>query len=298
MNSPAVEFPARGPAGAIGLGGFSVSGPGVLGFNASALFLWTDTFTTEARDSEYVLTISGLTPGTILGWRSQANWIVDTVPEVGYLSVATIGVTTNLWQIPPGGNPLGTGMTNPRYKPYLPVEVPPSGEVKIIVYAWAHPSFFKAINFPDLSFGEVGVGPRENALICVRHPEGMRTYSEPARRSVVLELPSGIRDAWVPAHQQKWTGEIRGVPWEGFDATANVWYGWEGAGGWRAFLENARVGGQFSFFPDQDDDGTSYDCQLEAPIDITNGGPQPDWTMHRRFPLTFRTVDNTEILGY
>jgi hypothetical protein len=297
MNSPAAGEGSIG--GGTGLGGFSIGPGGKLEFNAAALFSWTDPLgATEARDSEWVVTVSGLTPGSVFGWKGTVQWIVDTVPEVGYLEVSTIGVATATYRIPPGSSPLFSGQVFPSFNPYLPVVVPPSGDVQVRVYAWSHPSFFKALEFGAPCVGEVGEGRRDNRLVCVRNPEEMRTYSEPARRSRVVETPAGFRDAYLPAHIQKWAGVVRGIPWEGYDATANAWYGWEGAGGWRAFLEYARNGGDFTFYPDQDDESTGYICQLEAPIWIGTGGPDADWVMHRRLPLTMRTADGSEIEGY
>jgi len=109
------------------------------------------------------------------------------------------------------------------------------------------------------------------------------------------QAPAGTRDFWITGHDQTLTGGVRRVPGEdlatqyGHTAT-----GWDGASGWAAFLEYARDGGAFTFFPNKDA-GTNYTCYLLEPFSET---PSPEKNGDRRFDLSLETTDGAPFLGY
>ena len=133
------------------------------------------------------------------------------------------------------------------------------------------------------------------------------TFSEPLEKPVtwpqdrpgteVAEAPSGTRDAWHTGSYWFLAAVVRRVPRV---SGTSVWghsdTGWEGATGWAAFLEWARKGNTFAFYPDKDA-GTSFTCYLLEP-----GQAQPQPSLEedgtRRFSLKIRTTDGTEITGY
>jgi len=109
------------------------------------------------------------------------------------------------------------------------------------------------------------------------------------------KAPSGTRDSWITGHDQTLAGEVRRIPGEdevtvyGHTAT-----GWDGATGWAAFLEYARDGGTFTFFPNKDA-GTVYTCSLIQPFEEN---PTSESNGYRRLSLVIEDTSGTRIIGY
>src|SRR5688500_16995903 len=77
-------------------------------------------------------------------------------------------------------------------------------------------------------------------------------YSVPRQGSEWGQASSGERDAWILAgeHDQRLRGTVRHIPI--VDTLSPVATGWDGATGFRAFLEWARAMNAFRFQPDKD----------------------------------------------
>ena len=71
--------------------------------------------------------------------------------------------------------------------------------------------------------------------------------------------------------------------------------GWDGTTGWRAFLEWAREGNVFRFYPDKNTLGTFVDCYLIEPM-FDGGSLLDDFT--RELPVLFRSDDGTPFTGF
>lgn len=103
-----------------------------------------------------------------------------------------------------------------------------------------------------------------NTLTFPSAPERPRDYSQPEMGSERKRFPSGALDSWRTGLLYVVEMEVRHIPLTdenqfGFTAT-----GWQGATGWRAFLEHAWDGNSFDLFPDKDS-ATSETCRLIEP---------------------------------
>lgn len=88
-------------------------------------------------------------------------------------------------------------------------------------------------------------------------------------------FPSGEEDAWVVDTWYIFDGDFRWIP---TTTTANA-TGWDGATGWRAFLEWARLKNQFRFYPDKNS-GTFYLSTLANTDDIPKLEPNGTRIVH------------------
>lgn len=125
-----------------------------------------------------------------------------------------------------------------------------------------------------------------------------KSYSESRTGSETIQYVSGVEDAWVTGDDQVLEGMVRWIPRlatttpEGVNAT-----GWEGATGWRAFLEWARRKNVLRFYPDPvGDAATFFPCYLVEP---SKGGPDNEDDFTRKLSLfRLRTSDGSVFVGY
>lgn len=93
--------------------------------------------------------------------------------------------------------------------------------------------------------------------------DGPISYPLPREGSEWVQASSGVRDAWLVGTDQRLRGSVRHIPIA--DTVSPVASGWDGATGWRAFLEWARAMNVFRFYPDKDLAGY-LECYLVAPL--------------------------------
>lgn len=131
-----------------------------------------------------------------------------------------------------------------------------------------------------------------NSLVFGWPLDEAKAYSLPRPPYEVEVSPGGVETAWLTAHNQMLDGVVRWIP--GVD-TGGV-TGWDGATGWRAFLEWARAKNQFRFIPNQAVLGTFFLATLHAPLEESGVENEDDFT--RRFRISIRRVDDQPITGY
>lgn len=158
---------------------------------------------------------------------------------------------------------------------------------------------FAIINFDNVRISEVSSAYR---LLFPYPPEDVRSFRRPLPGSQRITLPSGETDAWTLGHGGIWTCEARWIPavsqlalpdndgWEDRDDSGVTRAGWD------RFLRYAAAGGEFTFYPDSTDAGTSYQCvwdEASAPL-----APALEDDMTRLQQIAFRTTDGALITGY
>jgi hypothetical protein len=116
-------------------------------------------------------------------------------------------------------------------------------------------------------------------------------YSRPQEGSQFVFLPSGEADGWDAGTAHRLDAVVRWIPRE--DTATPLATGWDGATGWRAFLEWARRGNPFWLSPDVTDLAAGWTMHLEAPFDEPPA-LEPDMT--RAVRLTLRAT--VAIEGY
>lgn len=120
------------------------------------------------------------------------------------------------------------------------------------------------------------------------------SYSEPRKGSVVSQAESGIEDAWTLGTDYYFEADWRFIPTTSptFPVSAGtapfLTTGWDGAAGFRAFLEHVRDKFTFFFFPD----GTNL---LQSPtLQTDNGvGVPVDWSFNAHGTNTTSSIDLT-----
>jgi hypothetical protein len=103
-----------------------------------------------------------------------------------------------------------------------------------------------------------------------------RAYSDPSLGSERARAPSGVMDAWKPGDDQVLEGDARWIPTT--DSSNPVATGWDGATGWREFLEWARDANVVRFVPDKDTPGTYIESYLLEPWEGPPGREDDDGT--------------------
>lgn len=116
--------------------------------------------------------------------------------------------------------------------------------------------------------------------------DNFSTWSEPRQGSQWVQSYSGLEDSWIIGYDYYLSVDIRWIPTS--DTTSPVATGWDGATGWRGFLEWSQAKNQFRYYPDQSL-GTFYLSYLVEPFE---GGPslEPDGT--KRITLVMRNADS------
>ncbi len=115
-------------------------------------------------------------------------------------------------------------------------------------------------------------------------------YSEPREGSEFTMGPSGEEDSWITGTNQYLEGGAAWIP----AADGGGVTGWDGATGFRAFLESARAKNDFKFFPDKDGGG-NVTCRLAEPM---AGAPALEQDLTRRVLLKIRSTDDSAFTGY
>lgn len=118
-------------------------------------------------------------------------------------------------------------------------------------------------------------------------------YSKPRDGSKWVTSPSGAEDAYILGTDQLLQGVVPWIP-RNDAARPKPATGWNGATGWRAFLEWARQKNTFTFYPDAAG-ATTYTCYLLNPI---TDPPELEVDLTRRITLLLRTSDDTPFDGY
>jgi hypothetical protein len=111
-----------------------------------------------------------------------------------------------------------------------------------------------------------------------------------------MRYDSGFEDAWDDGSRDEMlAGKVIMIPAEsGLDTNWNTNVtGWNGAAGWRAFLESARDGDPFQFWRDQDNLASAILSYLVEP---KRDGPNDAWGMTRDLDLQIRSA--TPFDGY
>jgi hypothetical protein len=120
-------------------------------------------------------------------------------------------------------------------------------------------------------------------------------YSLPRDGSDWVQAPSGVEDAWIAGNDQVLEARVRWVPIAD-TVTPVAATGFDGAAGWRAFLEWARDKNVFRFYPDAAQ--TAFlPCYLVEPI-TDHGQALEKGYKHRSIALKMRTSDGSAFTGY
>lgn len=120
------------------------------------------------------------------------------------------------------------------------------------------------------------------------------SYPNPREGSETAKGASGLEDAWRVGQDQYLEGDIRWIPTA--DATVPVVAtGWDGATGFRAFLESARDKNIFRWIPDKGTPGTFFPVYLEAPM---GDPPSIEGDGTRSIHIKIRTSDDSVFTGY
>ena len=94
------------------------------------------------------------------------------------------------------------------------------------------------------------------------------SYSKPREGSERAQFISGEEDSWIVGTDYILEGQARWIPIAATTSSLNVAQaGWDGALGFRAFLEWAKTAQQFRYIPDRDSPGTYVLSTLVEPID-------------------------------
>lgn len=135
-----------------------------------------------------------------------------------------------------------------------------------------------------------------NTLELASPLERALNYPRPREGSEFTDAPSGSWDSWIVGTDHLLEGVVRWIP--ATDMTAPfVATGWNGATGWRAFLEWAWQGNAFRWIYDRTAPGTYVTVFLVE--------PRPDLELalevggrFRSFRLVMRAATDAAIEGY
>lgn len=115
--------------------------------------------------------------------------------------------------------------------------------------------------------------------------------SEPREGSAWTQSPSGVEDAWITGTDYRFQCDARWIPQ--VDTTSPLATGWDGATGFRAFLEYARAKNLVRVYPDAA--GVTFiDSYLVEPM---KGLPTLEDNGQRRLAMQFRNA-STAYDGY
>ncbi|MCA1571294.1 MAG: hypothetical protein LC798_13440 [Chloroflexi bacterium] len=118
--------------------------------------------------------------------------------------------------------------------------------------------------------------------------EAATSWSEAREGSEVVVSDSGdAEDAWITGYDYFLAGEARWIP--PANTTNPVATGWDGAAGWRAFLEWAWQRNSFVWYPDKNG-GTSKSARIVLP-EMKMGRPQVDPGILRTVNLQIKAFD-------
>jgi len=121
-------------------------------------------------------------------------------------------------------------------------------------------------------------------------------YSVPRQGSVLTEVIGGARDAWITGTSHILAGDFRWIPIA--DTTGPAVTGWDGATGWRAFLEWAKEGNIFRLVHDKNVPATYTPMYLLEPFGTNPGIKQERIFRYRSVHMKMRSSDDSVITGY
>jgi hypothetical protein len=126
-------------------------------------------------------------------------------------------------------------------------------------------------------------------------------YSTPREGSEVVQVASGVEDAWTTGHDQLLEGDVRWIPQEAV-ATPRCSCGWDGEGdiagidcAWHPFLEFARDKRTVLWVPDRTDSDEYVTSYLMEPYEAV---PTLERDQTRRVHLKLRSNSATPFEGY
>lgn len=119
------------------------------------------------------------------------------------------------------------------------------------------------------------------------------TWSQPREGSEYVRSPAGGEDAWDEGTDYYLAGDVRWIPTS--DTTTPAAKGWDGADGWRAFLEWARQKNAIRFYADTVGAPTTYiTSYLAEPM---SGPPDIESDGTRKLRLVIRNT-STDYSGF
>ena len=121
--------------------------------------------------------------------------------------------------------------------------------------------------------------------------DNVQAGDEPRAGSVVDQAPSGVEDAWTVGTDYVLSADVRYIPQT--DTASPVATGWDGATGFRAFLQWARDKNLVRVYSDKDG-GTFIDSYLVEPM---SGQPELEEDGTRRLRIKIRNA-STAYDGY
>lgn len=113
--------------------------------------------------------------------------------------------------------------------------------------------------------------------------DSFKSGSEPREGSEQVQAPSGVEEAWTVGVDHILDVVARWIPQT--DTASPVATGWDGATGFRAFLQWARDKNLCRVYRDATDGASSIDCYLADPM---TGYPDPEADGTRTIGLKFR----------
>jgi hypothetical protein len=119
------------------------------------------------------------------------------------------------------------------------------------------------------------------------------SWTEPSEGSVIRRLTNGVMDAWIEGHEARLRAEVRWIP-STATTTPVAATGWDDVNGWCDFLEWAREGHIFRFYPNSST-GSYISSQLVGPEDAPS---LEDTDGTRKFTMELRSTDGSLYTGY
>lgn len=247
-------------------------------------------------------TITGLPADTPVGVRIRANWGIDTGNGNIFLEISGAPRLSyanglfDLWTIP---DDIGLGLT----ESYLVGLTDGAGALTLKIGGEGYASVGNVLcTFHEVEVVDFSCAPSITSHeVRFKYPlEDVRSWRQPRVGSQMLTLPSGEADAWLRGHDGHLRGEARWIDtvselvppendgWEDADDAGTPRYGWA------RFVRHLRRGGEFTFFPDEDDAGVSYPCVWVGEVPA----PSHEADFERLLPFSIRTTDGSLIEGY
>ena len=141
---------------------------------------------------------------------------------------------------------------------------------------------------PKITWG----GSFANTVTIAYPVDNFTSYSKPREGSEWIQSPAGVEDAWIVGRDYYLNVDIRWIPTN--NTTNPNATGWDGATGFRAFIEWAQDKNIFRWYPNAST-GTYYSCYLVSPTDETSLTYEQDGT--RAISLVMRNPTSA-IDGY
>ena len=122
-----------------------------------------------------------------------------------------------------------------------------------------------------------------NTLLMQYPFDNTNAYSTVIDGSETVRIENGFEYSWIPNTNYILEADVRWIP----TTSTSTQTGWDGATGWRAFLEYARAKNQFKFYPDARNPDYYINSYLVEPL---NGEHELESDGTRRFRLVIRNT--------